>query len=894
MNLVRAIEQQDGTLAWHEPTSQRLFLARNIGARTIVVCLEPADVLSLVMENRGGTEASGSSQLGASSIEMAIVARSDPRIATHTSRERSAFDVLVTSDGVLLSPVVLGAAAGSAGFERPPGTMHQRGSSTDLVIAHQHLDQSNLVLVGLAQVPVIALVKTAWSAEAHLALLALLALLVVFIWSWRFLIKGLLLAKEESWRVGLSGIEARLDSSTSALLQMSDWMARATEGRSISFSVGGREGGFGVPGSATQPGESEFSARWFNRLFFARIGQSDRWLIALIDAQSPYRESMCIFLENLLGEVSKPEHIDEWMAQKIPLLENFFNSLEKANESGGQSKIQDAGLFVWGPQSGVTLSFGNVQVESFDVDCWTYYRMVGPVGSASAKADVGSPLVLWRTVLEQPVPVADDSPSFGIDGPEVDVAQAVDSVQVSEGERGQSSACHWLPTLIVVAALLFGITPFQWMVWDGIVSYAAVPSEAAVSKQGAAASGPAIGFIVESFHGDVRVRLPLRANFEIVKPSMVLPMGTEIILSQESGLVDSLKGALGMGASGAEAAPKIALRHGVHGAIDFSGSGTRVLSESFFASNLGGVRYVESDEIPSQINLKNSASLSPLERVFAFFIPRSDLPTDFPGAARDEVQKRFPIVIKYPERVYLLKTPSLPVVVNLEWIDSKEHTRPYNIYLWSEERSSSAPVKQVSLPSALIQVSHHGRYYWQIEDRQGNFSSASRTLIVSPLDSGIAAAGESDKLNPAKGNLFREIKDIPIDFPVVGAIIYGCPANGDTTIPVRFQHLPEHALRYKISVEPSVAESPVKVEGPARSSIVLSQISLPREGTFSVRVVGYDGDNKVTASSEKIRSTFYPACGVAKAVDFLPRVFGLTTGKALPEMGMMHIMDGAY
>jgi hypothetical protein len=194
---------------------------------------------------------------------------------------------------------------------------------------------------------------------------------------------------------------------------------------------------------------------------------------------------------------------------------------------------------------------------------------------------------------------------------------------------------------------------------------------------------------------------------------------------------------------------------------------------------------------------------------------------------------------------------------------------------------------------ATIQISNYGRYYWQVEDRLGNFISAPRTLLVNSLDAEVAGPGESDQLRPAKKDIFRQIRNIPVEFPVADALVYGCPDKGDTFLPLRFHHSGGDISRYELTVNPG-PPAPRTVAAPAEDGPMISQIELPKEGSYSVKVLGYDKASKVIATSEQLRGVFYTACGLGSKPELLTQVFKVTKGKTLPDLGMLHVMEGAY
>ena len=194
---------------------------------------------------------------------------------------------------------------------------------------------------------------------------------------------------------------------------------------------------------------------------------------------------------------------------------------------------------------------------------------------------------------------------------------------------------------------------------------------------------------------------------------------------------------------------------------------------------------------------------------------------------------------------------------------------------------------------ATIQISTYGRYYWQVEDRLGNFISAPRTLLVNSLDAEVAGPGESDQLRPGKKDIFRQIRNIPVEFPVADALVYGCPEKGDTLLPVRFHHAGSDIVRYELTVNPGPPK-PRTLSAPVEDGPILSQIDLPKEGSYSVKLLGYDKEEKVIATSEQLRGVFYAACGVGAKPEFLTQVFKVTKGRTLPELGMLHVMEGAY
>ena len=418
-------------------------------------------------------------------------------------------------------------------------------------------------------------------------------------------------------------------------------------------------------------------------------------------------------------------------------------------------------------------------------------------------------------------------------------------------------------------------------------------SEAAFAEDKTTSTQNALGFTIETFAGEVRFRAPGQADFFTVKENSSLPMGSELYLSPRHDPLEYLTSLVPKSRPLFAREPHIALNHRIHGKVTFSGDGVVILSEDYFSRNLGGLRFAENEEIPSRIELKTASSKTPLERVFAFFMPRNDIPVEFPKSARFEMQQRFPIVIRYPDRVFLLKTKSLPTVVSLSWQSAPEHTKPYRIYLWTADQASSAPIEDTSATTATIQVSQYGRYYWQVEDRVGNFISAPRTLLVSALDDELAGPGTSDQLRPGKPDIFRQIRNIAIEFPVPDALIYGCPANGDNSLPVRFPHTGSDISRYELTVSPGPRDH-ASVQAPTSDGPVVAQVELPKEGTFSVKVLGYDKDSKVIATSEQLRGVFYQACGLGAKPEFLAQVFSVTKGRSLPDLGLLHVMAGAY
>lgn len=931
-NLSRPIHSADGVLAWQDTPSQKVFFASMTSSGLVVLCLSPADVMVLLSQDKGTDQANVAEKNSESSatgpktndFESALLAYPDGRVLSHQGQENKASELLVTTDSVGLNLPFLqqsrlaGLGGLGGGVPSVPGARVLDSSGSGVIVASAYVPSSNLNIVSVSQVPLIPLLQTAFNLPALLMIGILMAFALLYAWSQRILAKDRLRVVESASELNLGNMQARLDSLWAALLRMSDWQIAATSGSGLVLSAPGSLGDFGLPGSAVAVGQSEINPNWQGRMFIARIGRSECFAIAIIDAVSPIREAMCIYMETLFGMVPQlgDAEIPNWIAQRRTSFEDLFAHFS-ANDADA---IKALGVFFWSPVEGVLGRFGALDLQIVENEFWNYVQIAGPSGAPEVEFDARSPLILWRTlktaqVVEQSVASAEAGESAEIVEPAERVADADPAEQVDPTDAVRDpavSACHWGVVIglgVAVALINHGL---RYEDSTGLVQHAfasgSVPESGSQPKpesgpsgaqdkggatqKAAIARGP-IGFTVDSLTGLGRYRPPLQADFRSFSARAVLPMGSEIVLSKELNPTESLRLMFSKEGKAAASEPQIVMEHGVHGRFTLVGEGTFVLSEDFFARNLGGLRFSETEEIPSRIELKSSTSVTPLERIFAFFLPRNDIPTEFPVSARSEVQQRFPIVVRYPERVYLLKTNSLPAVISLSWQDAPEHTKPYRIYLWSEDRASNAPILESAQTTAAVQVSAFGRYYWQVEDRLGNFISAPRTLLIAALDAPVAGPGESDSLRPGKQSIFREIRNIPVAFPVADALIYGCPEKGDRELPVRFEHSADDVVSYELSVSPSRKKAG-ELAAPSGPVVVLSSVELPQEGSFSLKVLGYDKNKKVVATSEQLRGVFYTACGLGARPDFLAQVFKVTTGRSLPDLGMLHVMDGAY
>ncbi len=911
-NLSRPLQPADGLLVWQDAASQRVFFASATSMGLVVFCLMPPEVLQLVLGETSGQEKSEAD------FQLALVSYPDGRLLSNQVRESKDPDLLVSTDSVLLNLPFLQRARVGGNAIGIPGARVVDSGGTEILTASSLVMNSNLGIFAVTQMELAPIFRSALNLSSFALTAVLLLFALLYAWAQRMDVRERMGKAETQWKMQLSDLQDQLAAVFGAILRMSDWQIAATGGNGVVLSKPGSLADFGLPGTALSIGQSEINPSWRERMVVARLAQSDCFAIAIVDAATPIREALSVYFETLIGEVPQgsQDQFEAWIAEKHVLFDTVFSNFSATD----LESIRAVGVFFWSPVTGIIDRFGQLGISFIENEYWQYALLVDKQGGPEIEFDVRSPLILWRTLRAERLPDAVDpiaeeaesstseesgSSETASEGSADDAAEeetASDETTPDEADSDESkasgpvSACHWL----VVAALL----AFAWLLGDAFgVFPSQIGFEAAVAGANASSNADEnakdvvtkheIGFDVETIVGVGRYRLPGHADFLRVTDKSVLPMGSEIVLSMQIDPVEYVRSVVDKSHSGKLKEPEIILNHRVHGKVVLSGEGVMLLSEDFFSRNLGGLRFSESEEIPSRIELKISSSKSPLERVFAFFLPRNDIPVEFPNSARSEMQQRFPIIVRYPDRVFLLKTNTLPAVVSLAWQSAPEHRKPYRVYLWSADKSSNAPIQETMSTIATIQISNHGRYYWQVEDRLGNFISAPRTLLVNALDADVAGPGESDQLRPGRKDIFRQIRNIPVEFPVADALVYGCPEKGDTSLPLRFHHAGSDISRYEVTVNPG-SRAPKTLAAPVEDGPVISEIELPKEGSYSVKVLGYDKSAKLIATSEQLRGVFYTACGLGAKPEFLTQVFKVTKGKTLPDLGMLHVMVGAY
>jgi hypothetical protein len=861
-NLARQLQPRDGVVGWHEDTSQKVFLARAVGKTTHILCLSPADVAELFNQSLGipNTDQTALSEKNTKDrVRYGVLVAADARVTSLSGAEPKQAQVMYSSDPLALNEAALSRGGlGPFVVGRPRGSVELRDWSPEMLVSWSPLGSTNLVVVALAESHRLSIEQ--WLARRS-GFAALLIGSVLAMMGLVFALRLVLARHERRFQESMVSMQdeerRKAEKIYNSLLSISEWNGLVRGGEALSFASPRKGSAFAPPAAASDRGVvlCEVSPNWAGRFFFAQILNSDCYLVLLIDGSRPQIEAACIFLECFVGTIPADADVDDWMASRLSDLDVAIGHVKESSNGS----VRGASLVLFSLSRGVIADLGDFALVPVAQDHWMYFQAANRSAESQEPFDPAGNLTVFRMLREttknhEPV----SSP------PEQNPAET----QVTE------SACHWLSVVVVaVCWLLF---------WT-------------LGEVAQAAPGANTGFRVEGVVGSVTMRPQGTSVEQKVLPGTIIPIGSELSLMHPATMTDAVHRMVAAYQGRPMPLPEVTIEHASIGKARLVGPAVYALSEDFVTRNRDGIRMTETEDIPSRVEIKESAKSNPMERLFAYLVPHGDRSLEGAVGARNESQKKSPIVVRYPDRVALIKTNTLPTSVTLDWVTAKEHAKPYRVFVWREDTATSWPMKEVSSTTTAIQLSEHGRYYWQVEDRLGNFSSAPRTILLQGLDAVAGDPGQTDPLNPKKSDVFRDIGVVPVSFPLSGALVYGCPSAGDSSLPVRFHHLNPAVTQYSFRFEPSAKNAgQLSVEADEVSREFFAEVPIQREGTHRLRIIGKGSDDKVLATSEVIGVTIYRACGLAAQTDYIARIFDVTKGKRLPDIGMIHIMDGAY
>lgn len=312
------------------------------------------------------------------------------------------------------------------------------------------------------------------------------------------------------------------------------------------------------------------------------------------------------------------------------------------------------------------------------------------------------------------------------------------------------------------------------------------------------------------------------------------------------------------------------------------------------------------EDLPSNLESEETEEKeSGLDRIVSFFLPRVPLGQgDIPKRVAQKPWARNPIRPAYPGQVHLVESEELPVVVNFEWPVQGGQVEPHSFYLWMEERFVQAPHAIVRGGRISLELSDYGKYFWQVEDKPGQFVSSPRVIYVRRPGETLEGGKLQAPASPAPGQAEDDSRGMfqlksPRKKSVV-AVCLGKEGGPPPRIPVLVPNAVRNAKRYIVRTDPPLAMG----QGDGVLSFERTDDRLFFEGdvpvtslgnvTFSLKAVVIDKDGQeleVVGDSTPVRVT--DVCSAAKGLtghsafaDYLAR----TSREPLPESGAMVLL----
>jgi hypothetical protein len=214
------------------------------------------------------------------------------------------------------------------------------------------------------------------------------------------------------------------------------------------------------------------------------------------------------------------------------------------------------------------------------------------------------------------------------------------------------------------------------------------------------------------------------------------------------------------------------------------------------------------DELPSNVLSDESPEgETNLDRLLSFFVPRVPVGVDelTPKRLSDKPWLTHPIRPAFPGQVHLVESEDVPAVVNFEWPVQGGQVEPHAFYLWRDNRFVHAPHSVVRGGRLSVTLSDFGKYFWQVEDKTGQYALAPRVIYVrrpgEPLEDGPPDTPVAEATPVPAG---EEQGSFQLRSPSKKAIVAVCLSAGRSSIPLVVPNAVADARRYVVEVAPKL------------------------------------------------------------------------------------------
>lgn len=246
-----------------------------------------------------------------------------------------------------------------------------------------------------------------------------------------------------------------------------------------------------------------------------------------------------------------------------------------------------------------------------------------------------------------------------------------------------------------------------------------------------------------------------------------------------------------------------------------------------------------------------------LRRLIGYFVggnPGAERPKRGPKDEKSPGVKRiYPV---YPPEVKVIEAVVLPVSVEFSWPVLEGQVEPHQVFLWRVGDVSYAPYSRAEGGKATAFIYEHGKYYWQVEDANGNYTSVPRVLIVRPPAPKTLATTLDGKV--------EQLAEIEVLSPGYHATIVDC--FDGRLLPVTFEVRASDDRVKFFALKSMGREDLIKLKraspGPADEVTVRIVGDVPVQDAGAYRILGFHDDRepRPLAISRDIHLDFKKAC----------------------------------